>query len=302
MILEINPIVKKALDNNEPVVALESTIIAHGMPYPKNVNTALKVEQIIRDNGAIPATIGIINGVIKVGLTHSEIEFMGKSNNILKVSRRDLPFVIAKKLNGATTVASTMIAANLAGIKVFVTGGIGGVHRGASQSFDISADLQELAKTNVAVVSAGVKSILDIGLTLEYLETFGVTTVGYKTDVFPAFYTSESDYKVDYRVENAQELAYALFAKWQLGLNGGMVIGNPVPKQYEMNKQEISQVIEQALLKANELGIKGKKITPFLLDAIKQITKGKSLETNIQLVYNNAKIGAEIAVELAKLQ
>lgn len=302
MILEINPIVKKALDNNEPVVALESTIIAHGMPYPKNVNTALKVEQIIRDNGAIPATIGIINGVIKVGLTHSEIEFMGKSNNILKVSRRDLPFVIAKKLNGATTVASTMIAANLAGIKVFVTGGIGGVHRGASQSFDISADLQELAKTNVAVVSAGVKSILDIGLTLEYLETFGVTTVGYKTDVFPAFYTSESDYKVDYRVENAQELAYALFAKWQLGLNGGMVIGNPVPKQYEMNKQEISQVIEQALLKANELGIKGKKITPFLLDAIKQITKGKSLETNIQLVYNNAKVGAKIAVELAKLQ
>jgi len=302
MLLDINPEVKKAISKNKPVVALESTIIAHGMPYPKNVETALKVEQIIRDNGAVPATIGIINGVIKVGLTHDEIEFMGKADDVLKVSRRDIPFVVAKKLNGATTVASTMIAANLAGVKVFVTGGIGGVHRGAAESFDISADLQELAKTNVAVVSAGVKSILDIGLTLEYLETFGVTVVGYKTDVFPAFYTSQSDYGVDYRVDSPEELASALFAKWKLGLNGGMVIGNPVPKEYEMNREIISQAIDSALQNADNLGIKGKRITPFLLDAIKKITKGESLEANIQLVYNNAKVGAQIAVELAKLE
>lgn len=299
--LDINPEVKDAIKTNKPVVALESTIISHGMPYPKNVETALKCEEIIRQNGAIPATIGIINGRLKVGLNSEEIEYMAKSTNVLKVSRRDIPFVVSKKLDGATTVAGTMIIANMAGIKVFVTGGIGGVHRGAESTFDISADLKELANTNVAVVCAGAKSILDIGLTLEYLETHGVPVVGYETEEFPAFYTRKSGFKVDYRVDSPKELAASLKAKWDLNLKGSMVIGNPIPAEYEMDYDTINKAIEDALSEAEKLRIKGKEITPFLLDKIKSITSGKSLESNIQLVYNNAMVGARIALELSKL-
>lgn len=299
--LEIHPEVEKAIKEGKPVVALESTIISHGMPYPQNVETAIKVEEIVRENGAIPATIGIIKGKLKVGLSNKEIEYMGKAKNVLKVSRRDIPFIIAKKLDGATTVASTMIISALAGIKVFVTGGIGGVHRGAQETFDISADLMELAKTNVAVVCAGAKSILDIGLTLEYLETHGVPVVGYKTDEFPAFYTRKSGFKVDYRVDTACELARAIKAKWDLKLKGGLVVGNPIPEEYEMDYETINKAINDAIIEANEKGIKGKDTTPFLLSKIKQITEGKSLESNIQLVYNNAVVGSKLAVELSKL-
>jgi pseudouridine-5'-phosphate glycosidase len=299
--IEINPEVKNALNNGKPVVALESTIISHGMPYPENIETAKKVEKIVMDNEAVPATIAIINGKLKVGLTEEELEYMGKGKDILKTSRRDLPFIIAKKLNGATTVASTMIIAALAGIKVFVTGGIGGVHRNAQETFDISADLMELANTDVAVVCAGAKSILDIGLTLEYLETHGVPVIGFQTDEFPAFFTRRSGFNVDYRVDSEVELANALKAKWDLGLKGGVVIGNPIPTEHEMDYDIINKAIEDALVEAEKLGIKGKEITPFLLGKIKSITKGKSLESNIQLVYNNAKLGANLAVELAKL-
>lgn len=299
--LDIHPEVEKALKDNEPVVALESTIISHGMPYPQNVETALKVEEIIRENGSVPATIGIINGRIKIGLTRDEIEHMAKSENVAKVSRRDFPFVIAKKLDGATTVAATMIAANLAGIKVFVTGGIGGVHRGAEKTLDISADLQELASTNVAVICAGAKSILDIGLTLEYLETNGVPVVGYGTEELPAFYTRKSGFNVDYRVDTPTELAEAIKAKWDLNLDGGMVIGNPIPEEYEMDYDTINKAIADALEEAEKLGVKGKETTPFLLSKVKSITAGKSLESNIQLVYNNARVGAKIALELSKL-
>lgn len=299
--LDIHPEVEKALKDNEPVVALESTIISHGMPYPQNVETALKVEEIIRENGSVPATIGIINGRIKIGLTRDEIEHMAKSENVAKVSRRDFPFVIAKKLDGATTVAATMIAANLAGIKVFVTGGIGGVHRGAEKTLDISADLQELASTNVAVICAGAKSILDIGLTLEYLETNGVPVVGYGTEELPAFYTRKSGFNVDYRVDTPKELAEAIKAKWDLNLDGGMVIGNPIPEEYEMDYDTINKAIADALEEAEKLGVKGKETTPFLLSKVKSITAGKSLESNIQLVYNNARVGAKIALELSKL-
>ncbi len=299
--LEIHPEVDKALKENRPVVALESTIISHGMPYPQNVETAIKVEAIIRQNGAVPATIGIINGKLKVGLNSEEIEHMAKSKDVIKVSRRDIPFVISKKLDGATTVAGTMIIANLVGIKVFATGGIGGVHRGAENTFDISADLKELANTNVAVVCAGAKSILDIGLTLEYLETHGVPVVGYGTEEFPAFYTRRSGFKVDYKVDSPKELAAAIKAKWDLNLEGGLVIGNPIPKEYEMDYDIINKAIEDALHESEKLEIKGKEITPFLLDKIKSITSGKSLESNIQLVYNNAMIGAKIALELSKL-
>lgn len=299
--LEIHPNVEKALKENKAVVALESTIIAHGMPYPQNVETALKVEEIIRNNGAVPATVGIINGKIKVGLSTEEIEHMAKSDEVVKVSRRDIPFVISKKLDGATTVAGTMIAASLAGIKVFATGGIGGVHRGAERTFDVSADLMELANTNVAVVCAGAKSILDIGLTLEYLETYGVPVVGFKTEEFPAFYTRKSGFSVDYRVNSAEELAAAVKAKLDLNLKGGLVIGNPIPEEYEMDYDTINKAIEDALAEAEELEIKGKEATPFLLSKIKSITGGKSLESNIQLVYNNAEVGAKLAVELSKL-
>lgn len=300
--LDINPEVAKALEEGKPVVALESTIISHGMPYPKNVETALNVEKIIRDNGAIPATIAILQGKIKVGLTREEVEYLGQGKEVVKTSRRDIPFIVAKKLDGATTVATTMIIAKLAGIKVFATGGIGGVHRGAQQTFDISADLQELAHTNVAVVCAGAKSILDIGLTLEYLETQGVPVVGFGTDELPAFYTRKSGFGVDYRVDSAEELASAVKAKWDLGLNGGLVIANPIPEQYQMDYDTITKAINEAVEEAEEKGIKGKESTPFLLAKVKEITGGESLESNIQLVYNNAKVGAQLAVELAKLE
>ncbi|AUN10117.1 pseudouridine-5-phosphate glycosidase [Clostridium botulinum] len=300
--LEISKEVSEALKENKPVVALESTIISHGMPYPKNAETALNVEKIIRDKGAIPATIAILNGKLKVGLTKDEIEYLGKKGKeVVKTSRRDIPFILAKKLDGATTVASTMIVANLAGIKVFGTGGIGGVHRGAQESFDISADLQELANTNVAVVCAGAKSILDIGLTLEYLETQGVPVVGFGTEELPAFYTRKSGFKVDYKVDTAKELAEALKAKWDLGLKGGMVVGNPIPEEYQMNYDTITKAINDAVKEAEEKGIKGKESTPFLLAKVKDITKGKSLEANIQLVYNNVAVASDLAIELSKL-
>ena len=300
--LNVHPEVKKALAEGLPVVALESTIISHGMPYPKNIEMAKTVSKIIRENGAIPATIAIIDGVLKVGLTTEEIEFLGTSKDIVKASRRDLPFIISKKLNGATTVATTMILANLAGVKVFATGGIGGVHRGAQETFDISADLQELANTNVAVICAGAKSILDIGLTLEYLETNGVPVVGFETEEFPAFYTRKSGFGVDYKVESSLEVASALKAKWDLNLKGGMVIGNPIPKEFEMDYDTINNAIESALKEAEEKNISGKKVTPFLLDRVKTITDGKSLDANIELVYNNAKVAAQIAKDLSELK
>jgi pseudouridine-5'-phosphate glycosidase len=299
--LEIHPEVEKAIKEGRPVVALESTIISHGMPYPRNVETALNVEQIVRDNGAVPATIAILKGKLKVGLTKEEIDYLGKTKGVIKTSRRDIPFICAKGIDGATTVASTMIIAALAGIKVFVTGGIGGVHRGAQQTFDISADLQELAHTDVAVVCAGAKSILDIGLTLEYLETNGVPVVGFGTEELPAFYTRKSGFGVDYRIDTEEELARAVKAKWDLGLQGGMVIANPIPEQYEMDYDTITKAIEDALKELEEKGVKGKESTPFLLAKVKEITGGASLESNIQLVYNNAGVGSRLAVELSKL-
>jgi pseudouridine-5'-phosphate glycosidase len=299
--LDINPEVKTALEQGKPVVALESTIISHGMPYPKNVETALNVEKIIRDKGAVPATIAILSGKLKVGLTEEEIEYLGKAPNVIKASRRDIPYIVSKKLDGATTVASTMIVASLAGIKVFATGGIGGVHRGATETFDISADLEELANTNVAVVCAGAKSILDIGLTLEYLETHGVPVVGYQTEEMPAFYTRKSGYKVDYKLDTPEEIAKMLKAKWDLGLNGGMVVANPIEEQYQMDYDIITNAINKAVKQADENGIKGKDTTPFLLAKVKEITGGDSLESNIMLVYNNASLGAKIAVELSKI-
>ncbi|MCA0385713.1 MAG: pseudouridine-5'-phosphate glycosidase [Firmicutes bacterium] len=300
--LEVKPEVAEAIKAGKAVVALESTIISHGMPYPKNVETALKVEQIIRDYGAVPATIAILGGKLKVGLSADEIEYLGKAKEVVKTSRRDIPFIVAKKLDGATTVASTMILAALAGIKVFATGGIGGVHRGAQETFDISADLQELAHTNVAVICAGAKSILDIGLTLEYLETNGVPVVGYGTDELPAFYTRRSGFGVDYRVDTPEELAAALKAKWDLGLEGGLVVANPIPEAYEMDFDVINEAINVAVLEAEKQGIKGKESTPFLLARVKELTGGDSLESNIELVYNNAKVGAQLAVALAALK
>ncbi|WP_352418513.1 pseudouridine-5'-phosphate glycosidase [Proteiniborus sp.] len=299
--LSIKPEVDSAIKNGLPVVALESTIISHGMPYPENIKTAVEVEKIVRENGAVPATIAILNGKLTVGLNEDELELLGKSKDIVKASRRDLPFIVAKKMNGATTVAATMIIAAIAGIKVFATGGIGGVHRQAQETFDISADLQELANTNVAVVCAGAKSILDIGLTLEYLETQGVPVVGFGTDEFPAFYTRKSGFKVDYRVDSEAELAKAIKAKWDLQLKGGLVIGNPIPYEYEMNHEYINKAINKALLEAESRGIRGKETTPFLLSKVKEITEGKSLESNIKLVYNNARLAAKLSVELSKL-
>lgn len=299
--LDILPEVALALQNNQPVVALESTIISHGMPYPQNVEMANEVENIIRSHGAIPATIAILNGRLKVGLTSSELELLATSKDIIKASRRDLAFLVSQKQHGATTVASTMIIAALAGIKVFATGGIGGVHRGAETSFDISADLLELANTNVAVVCAGAKSILDIGLTLEYLETHGVPVIGYQTKELPAFYTSSSGFEVDYKLDTPVEIAQALKTKWDLNLNGGVVIANPIPKEYEMDASLINNVIAQALEQQDQLGIKGKESTPFLLSRVKELTGGDSLSSNIQLVYNNAHLAAKIAVEYSKL-
>ncbi len=293
--------VQEAFEQGKPVVALESTIISHGMPYPKNVETALKVEAIIREHGAVPATIGIIGGVLKAGLTEDEIDYMGKAPNIAKVSRRDIPYIVAMKRDGATTVASTMIIAAMAGIKVFATGGIGGVHRGAETTMDISADLEELGTTDVAVVCAGAKSILDIGLTLEYLETKGVPVYGYGTDELPAFYTRKSGFPVDYRVDDPVTMAKALKAKWDLGLHGGALIANPIPEAYSMDEAFITKVIEDAVVEAKEKGVKGKDTTPFLLAKIKEITGGNSLESNIQLVYNNAKVAALVAKEYMNL-
>ena len=300
--MKINPVVLDALKNNKPVVALETTIISHGMPYPKNVETALKVEQVIRDHGAIPATIGIINGEPVVGMTPDEIELFGKAKNIVKASRRDLPVVYAKKLWAATTVSSSMILANQAGIEVFVTGGIGGVHRGAQESMDISADLQELGKTNVTVVCAGAKAILDLPLTLEYLETMGVPVLGYKTKELPAFYTAHSGLGVDYQIDSSEEAANIIVEKRKNNLMGGILITNPIPEEYAMDSKIINDAIEKALSMADEQGIKGKEITPFLLKNIVEITGGDSLESNIALILNNAALGAEISKEVCKLK
>ncbi|OYZ18940.1 MAG: pseudouridine-5-phosphate glycosidase [Bdellovibrio sp. 28-41-41] len=293
--------VDSAIKTKKPIVALESTIISHGMPYPQNYEMALDVESKVRSAGAVPATIAIIGGELRAGLSTSEIEaFAKKGTQITKVSRRDMPIVIAKKLDGATTVASTMIIASLAGIPIFATGGIGGVHREAETTMDISADLEELAQTNVAVISSGAKSILDIGLTLEYLETKGVPVLGYQTLDMPAFYTRESGFKVDARVESAQEVASILHAKWKTGLKGGVVIANPVPAAYSLDLKDMECVIENALAEMKQKGIKGKDSTPFLLGKVKELTAGKSLETNIQLVLNNARVAAEIAVAYSK--
>lgn len=299
--LDINPEVAAALAAGKPVVALESTIISHGMPYPQNVETALRVEQIIRDNGAIPATIAILKGRLKVGMTPQEIEYLGKAGlDVIKTSRRDIPFIVAKQIDGATTVASTMILAAMAGIKVFATGGIGGVHRGAEQTFDISADLQELANTDVAVVCAGVKSILDIGLTLEYLETQGVPVIGHQTDTLPAFYTRESEFGVDYRLDTPKQIADALKAKWAMGLKGGVVVANPIPEVHQLDRAMIDGVILDALAQMKQQGVSGKASTPFLLAKVAEKTKGTSLKANIELVFNNAKLAAQIAVEYTK--
>ncbi|WJQ12337.1 pseudouridine-5'-phosphate glycosidase [Geobacillus stearothermophilus] len=291
--------VAQAKAEKKPIVALESTIISHGMPYPENVQTAKDVERIIRDRGAVPATIAIIDGKIKIGLTDDELELLGTSRDVEKVSRRDLPYVVAKKKHGATTVAGTMICAQMAGIRVFATGGIGGVHRGAERTMDISADLQELAHTNVAVVCAGAKSILDLGLTLEYLETHGVPVIGYQTDVLPAFYSRTSPFRVGYRLDSAKEIAQFLETKWKLGLNGGVVIANPVPKEEELEESYITAIIEQALKEAEKQHITGKAVTPFLLDRVKTLTGGKSLQANIALVKNNAALAADLARELS---
>lgn len=288
--------VQEAMATGKPIVALESTIISHGMPYPQNVKTAREVEQIIRDNGAVPATIALIDGEIKIGLSDDELEMFGNSQGVAKASRRDLGYLLATKQLGATTVAATMICADLAGIRIFVTGGIGGVHRGAETTMDISADLEELAQTDVAVICAGAKSILDIGLTLEYLETKGVPVVGYGTDVLPAFYTRESEFGVNFKADNPETIAEMLRVKWDLGLRGGAVIANPIPENDALQKEFIDAIIQNALKEANELKIAGKDVTPFMLGKVKEMTEGKSLDANIALVKHNAVIGAQIAV------
>lgn len=299
--LSISPEVQEALKAGKPVVALESTIISHGMPYPQNVETALKVEQTIRENGAVPATIAIIGGQLKAGCTPEEIEYLGKKGQaVIKASRRDLPVLIARKADGATTVTTTMIIAAMAGIRVFATGGIGGVHRGAQQTFDISADLEELAQTPVMVVCAGAKSILDLGLTLEYLETKGVPVIGYGTEELPAFYTRHSGFKVDYRIDTPEELAAAFKAKIDCGLKGGMLVTNPIPEEFSMPKEVIDKAIDQALREMDEAGIHGKQCTPFLLAKVKDLTGGESLASNIQLVLNNARLAAKTAKALCE--
>ena len=301
--LDVAPEVQEALKAGKPVVALESTIISHGMPYPQNVETALNVEKIIRDGGAVPATIAIVGGRLKAGLTPEEIDYLGKTGaGVTKASRRDLPILVAEGRDGATTVTTTMMIAAMAGIQVFATGGIGGVHRGAETTMDISADLEELAHTPVMVVCAGAKSILDLGLTLEYLETHGVPVIGYQTEELPAFYTDRSGLKVDYRLDTPEEIAAAFMAKMELGMNGGMLITNPIPHEYAMDPDEINKTIDQAIRDANELGIKGKALTPYLLDHIQKMTGGRSLESNIQLVLNNARLGAKIACAMCDAQ
>ena len=299
----IAPQVQQALANNRPVVALESTIISHGMPYPSNVQTALTVEQIVRDMGCTPATVAVIEGVLTVGCSEIEIELLGKrGTSVTKVSRRDLPVVISRKMFGATTVAGTMYAASLAGIDVFATGGIGGAHRNSENTMDVSADLDELQQTDVMVVCAGAKSILDIGLTLECLETRGVPVIGYNTDEMPAFYTQRSGYKVDYRLNSVREIAEAYHAKKQLGLHGGMLVVNPIPDAYAMDADYIDDNINRAVAEAEKLGIGGKELTPFLLDKIQRLTGGRSLQANIQLVYNNVRLACAVAKELCKLK
>jgi len=298
--LDVAPEVADALESGKPVVALESTIISHGMPYPRNVETAALVENTIRDGGAVPATIAILDGRLKVGLSNAEIQRIGKQGtDVIKCSRRDLPFVIARKQDGATTVAATMIIAAMAGIRVFATGGIGGVHRGAEESMDISADLEELARSNVAVVCAGIKSVLDIGRTLEYLETKGVPVVGYQADKLPAFYSRDSGFAVDYRVESAAEVATAMNIKWGMGLDGGMLVAVPIPEEHALASDEIDGVIEDALQEMQRQGITGKDTTPYLLASIAERTGGRSLDANIQLVINNARVAAEIAVAIS---
>lgn len=294
--LEFAQEVQEAKEAGKPIVALESTIISHGMPYPQNVAMAREVEQIVRDNGAVPATIAIIDGKIKIGLTDDELELFAKSDDVAKVSRRDLAEIIATKKLGATTVASTMICAEMAGIQIFVTGGIGGVHKGAETTMDISADLDELSKTNVAVICAGAKSILDLGLTLEYLETKGVPVIGYGTKVLPAFFTRESEFELVSSMDSVEDIAETLKTKWELNLQGGAVIANPIPEEHAMDADYINGIIEDAVKEAEEKGIHGKDSTPFLLAKIVEKTEGKSLEANIELVKHNAKVGSQIAV------
>ena len=300
--LDVSPEVAEAVKNHKPVVALESTIISHGMPYPQNVETALKVEEIIRENGAVPATIAIIGGRLKAGCTREEIEHLGRKGlNVAKASRRDLAVLCARGEDGATTVTTTMIIAHMAGIQIFATGGIGGVHRGAETTMDISADLEELAQTPVMVVCAGAKSILDLGLTLEYLETHGVPVIGYGTKELPAFYTRKSGFAVDYEIDTPAELAKAFSVQHELGLGGGMLVANPIPEEWSMDPAVINKAIDDAVAEANALGVHGKDITPFLLDKIQKLTGGDSLASNIQLVFNNARLAARTAAELSRL-
>jgi pseudouridine-5'-phosphate glycosidase len=298
--IEIHPEVQKALKENIGVVALESTIISHGMPYPDNVKMALAVEEIIKNEGAVPATIAILNGTIKIGLSSDEIEYLAQAKDVYKVSKRDFSYVISKGLTGATTVSGTALISQLAQIPVFATGGIGGVHRGAETSFDISRDLEELSEVDICVVCAGAKSILDLGLTMEYLETKGVEVIGYQTEILPAFYTRTSDYHVNYKLDTPEEIANLMSTKWNLGLKGGIIVANPIPKAYDMNHEVIKKAIEEAVLEANQKGIKGNLVTPFLLSKIKSLTEGLSLDSNIELVKNNAQLAAQIAVSYAK--
>ncbi len=300
--LDVNPEVARALAEGRPVVALESTIISHGMPYPQNVQTALKVEQVIRDNGAVPATIAILGGRLKAGLSPEEIEYLGKTGTaVTKASRRDLPVIVAKKLDGATTVTTTMMIAHMAGIQIFATGGIGGVHRGAETTMDISADLEELANTPVMVICAGAKSILDLGLTLEYLETHGVPVIGYGTKELPAFYTRKSGFAVDYELDTPEELAETFKVQRELGLKGGILVTNPIPEQYSMDPDVINKAIDEAIADSVRDGVHGKATTPYLLAKVKDITGGDSLDANIQLVFNNAALAARTAAAYCKL-
>ena len=300
--LDVSPEVAEAVAAGKPVVALESTIISHGMPYPQNVETALKVESIIRENGAVPATIAILGGRLKAGLTPEEIEYLGKKGHeVTKASRRDLAVLVSKGADGATTVTTTMMIAYMAGIRIFATGGIGGVHRGAETTMDISADLEELAQTPVMVVCAGAKSILDLGLTLEYLETHGVPVIGYGTKELPAFYTRKSGFAVDYELDSPAELAAAFKASQDMGLKGGMLVTNPIPEEFSMDPAVINKAIDEAIAEANAQGIHGKESTPFLLAKVKELTGGDSLDSNIQLVFNNAKLAARTAAELCAM-
>lgn len=294
-IIDIKKEVLEALNNQKPIVALESTIITHGMPYPENVKMAMAVEKIIRDEQVVPATIAIIEGVIKIGLETEEIEYLAKAKDVIKVSKRDFGYVLSQKKDGATTVSGTMIGADMAGIKVFATGGIGGVHREGEKTFDISRDLEELGSLNVAVVCAGAKAILDLNLTMEYLETKGVEVLGYQTDELPAFYSRESGIKLDYKMDSPEAIAGVMRSKWESGITGGVLVTNPIPKAYSMPAEVINEAINQALIEAKARGIQGKETTPFLLSKIKEITKGESLESNLELVYHNARLAAKIA-------